>query len=294
MTDYSSELTHIRRLLENNPRGLTITEIANQINVNRNSVAKYLDVMRTSGEVEQRAVGRAKLYFISKRIPLANLLDYSSDIICVLDDDLVITQINRNFSEFFEVDQAEIIGNKLSTILDRGSYDKISELLDHDDNPPIDQIEFNDFYFKPKVIPTVFLDGSSGVTVILGDITKETKTISALTESEDRFHTFVRASTSGLVLTDSELKVIEINDAALQLTGLSRLNVVGKHILDFLPDTEASGRYTSYQEIMNKEKPQTTNEVVFPSSLGGKRVIVSVFSAGAGLGMIVTDISDLA
>ena len=293
MTEYSSELAYIRQLLEKNPRGLTISEVSAHIETNRNSVAKYLDVMLISGEIEQRAVGRAKLFYPSKRIPIANLLDYSSDLICVIDNLHVITQVNSNFLNFFNLKRKEVVGKELSEVLDSKMYKIYSELLDSGLETPIDQVETNDHFFRPKVIPTVFIDGTSGTTIILGDITKEIQTIAALTDSENRFHTFVRAATSGLILTDSELKVIEINEAALKFTGLPREQVMGKHILDFNPDTMTSGRYASYQEILNKNTANTTNLVNLPPSLGGMNLIVSVFSAGSGLGMIVTDISEL-
>jgi PAS domain S-box-containing protein len=293
MTEYKSELNYIRELLNKNPRGLTISEISAHIEVNRNSVAKYLDVMLISGEIEQRAVGRAKLFYPSKRIPIANLLDYSSDLICVIDKNKVITQSNTNFCNFFNLKQKEILGKELSEVFDSKIFNIYSELLDIGLETPIEHIEINDYFFRPNVIPTVFIDGTSGTTIILGDITKEIQTIAALTDSENKFHTFVRAATSGLILFDSELMVIEINDAALKFTGLPREQVMGKHILDFNPDTMTSGRYASYQEILNKNIAHATNMVNLPPSLGGKRVITSVFSAGSGLGMIVTDISEL-
>ena len=125
------------------------------------------------------------------------------------------------------------------------------------------------------------------------DITREIKTIAALEESENRFHTFVRAATSGLMLTDSEFNVIEINDACLELTGLKREQVIGRHILEFNPETVPSGRYEAYKEIRDQKKPYLISEVILPSSLGGKHIIISVFPAGNGIGMIITDISEL-
>jgi PAS domain S-box-containing protein len=293
LTEYNSEFARIRELLEKNPRGLTITEISDHIVVNRNSVAKYLDVMMISGEIEQRPVGRAKIFYPSHRIPIANLLDYSSDLIFVVNEKSIITQANINFYNFFNLKQEEIIGKELSTIFDSKIHSSISELLHGVSGSLPRCIEINDHWFRPKIIPTVFIDGTNGITLIMEDITEEKKTIAALEESDNRFHMFVRAATSGLLLTDSEFRVIEINDAGLNITGLRREQVLGKHILDFPVDTRSSGRFDSYQDISNKKKPFTINEITLPLSLGGKRIIVSVFPAGSGIGMIITDISEL-
>ena len=62
MENYNQELDQIKRFLRGTSKGLTVTEIAHHIQVNRNSVAKYLDILRTSGLVEMKAVGSAKIY----------------------------------------------------------------------------------------------------------------------------------------------------------------------------------------------------------------------------------------
>jgi PAS domain S-box-containing protein len=96
-----------------------------------------------------------------------------------------------------------------------------------------------------------------------------------------------------MVLTDSDFRVIEINDAGLQISGLKREQVIGASILDFDVDTETSGRYELYQDIVNNKINNIVNEITLPESLGGKRVIVSVFPAGSGIGLILTDITGI-
>jgi stage V sporulation protein SpoVS len=94
MNGYQDELSKIKVILKANPLGLTVTDIAKRININRNSVAKYLDVLNISGQVEMRAIGPAKVYYPSQRVPLSALLNYSSDHIVVYNSDLVVVQAN--------------------------------------------------------------------------------------------------------------------------------------------------------------------------------------------------------
>jgi len=292
LTEYNTELARIRELLENNPRGLTITEISNHFKTNRNSIAKYLDIMMISGEIDLRHIGRAKVYYPSHRIPIANLLDYSSDYILVVSEDDVITQANLNFCHFFNGKQEEIIGKNLSEVFSQEIKNLLDALIRNGLVSNL-HVEINNHYFKPKIIPTVFIDGLKGTTLILEDITENVKMINTLIESDNKFHDFTRAATSGLLLTDSEFRIIETNEAGLKITGLSREEVIGKHILDFNKDTKKSGRYDLYQEIVKNKRKYTINEIKLPSELGGKRLIVSVFRAGPGIGMILTDISEL-
>jgi PAS domain S-box-containing protein len=293
LTEYQSELVKIRKLLEKNPRGLTISEISKKIGINRNSVAKYLDVMTISGDIEYRSVGRAKMFYLSKRIPISSLLDYSSDIIFVLNDSNIITQVNQNFIKFFNINPNNIIDKDVSCVFTPGQKSAIIGFEKKEDDMEPVIIEINDHYLKCKIVPTVFSNGAEGNSVILEDITQEQKAMAALKESDRRFHTFVRASTSGMVLTDSDLRVIEINDAGLQISGLKREQVIGTSILDFDVDTESSGRYKLYQDIINNKIRNVVNEITLPKSLREKRVIVSVFPAGSGIGMVLTDITDI-
>jgi response regulator of citrate/malate metabolism len=60
---YQEELTKIKTILKDNPKGMTVTDIARKIQVNRNSVAKYLDILLISGHAEMVTFGPAKVYF---------------------------------------------------------------------------------------------------------------------------------------------------------------------------------------------------------------------------------------
>ena len=79
MSDHQSVINRIKVVLKDNPRGLTIGEISEKININRNSVSKYLEIMLVSGEVDMKSIGRAKLFYLSQRIPISAMLDFYSD-----------------------------------------------------------------------------------------------------------------------------------------------------------------------------------------------------------------------
>lgn len=51
-------------LLADNPRGLTITDIAEELDLTRQTVAKYVEILRAEGTIEQRKIGQAKLNYL--------------------------------------------------------------------------------------------------------------------------------------------------------------------------------------------------------------------------------------
>lgn len=59
-------LSKIKNLLKKDQRGLNIREISEKLNINRNSVAKLLDILTAKEEVEFRIHGRSKIYYLAK------------------------------------------------------------------------------------------------------------------------------------------------------------------------------------------------------------------------------------
>ena len=84
------QISKITKILKDNSRGMTVTQISKEINLNRNSVSKYLEVLLISGHVEMKSYGPAKVFFSSQRVPMSALIDFSSDYMIILDRDLKI------------------------------------------------------------------------------------------------------------------------------------------------------------------------------------------------------------
>ncbi|MDD1719994.1 MAG: PAS domain-containing protein [Methanoregulaceae archaeon] len=172
--------SRIKRLLRANPRGLTITDIASKLKLNRNSVAKYLEILLVSGHVESRSFGTAKVYFLTHRIPISHMLSISPDLVIALDENRRVVYVNDHFLIFFEITRENTIGNHIVDIMSPGLLKStLAVLLQHNiaDNETAREVQFERLAgtstFKVKGIPTVFDDGGRGVTFILEDVTVE-------------------------------------------------------------------------------------------------------------------------
>ncbi|TXT53557.1 MAG: hypothetical protein BAJALOKI2v1_920011 [Promethearchaeota archaeon] len=62
--DYKLEILSI---LEDNPFGLTITEISDKTGFHRNTVSKYVSILEAEGLLNKRKISAARLYFSKKR-----------------------------------------------------------------------------------------------------------------------------------------------------------------------------------------------------------------------------------
>lgn len=178
---YKREIKQIKNLLKDNPRGLTVTSIARKIEMNRNSVAKYLDIMRMSGHVEMKTFGPAKVYFLSHRVPISKMLNHVSDCVIVFDNDLKITLINDAFISFLDVERDEIIGQSMEeTVLKmfRESLELslgINEALNGKKTSKklSFKTEESDIYLKIKAIPTIFESGKNGAALIINKMVQD-------------------------------------------------------------------------------------------------------------------------
>lgn len=192
MDDYQREISLIKQILHENSKGMTVSDIARKISINRNSVAKYLDIMRISGQVEMITFGPAKVFFPARRIPILDLLNYTSDYIIVYDEDFKITMINDAFLKYFRLERSSVLGQ---SVIDKiKDFFKGEEKLlmglkeairgrDFSYNLIITGID-NNLYFKIKVIPTTFEDGQYGATIILKNITDRKLAENALLKSQ--------------------------------------------------------------------------------------------------------------
>ena len=193
MDSYQKELAQIKTILKNNPKGMTVTDIARELQTNRNSVAKYLDVMRVSGHVEMITFGPAKVFFPSRRVPMAMLLDYVSDYILVIDKNLRIIQINDTFLNFLGSTRDSLIDQHLKNInLPFISSPEIQSQVADSLNGKESSKEINfhtldpEHYFIIRFVPTILEDGRHAATIIIQDITQRKIIEDIFQESGDK------------------------------------------------------------------------------------------------------------
>jgi len=247
--DEGEHLRSIKKILRQNPKGLSISEISRKAHLNRNSVSKYLQILLASGKAELRTVGVARVYMPSRRLPVSALLEYSNDLIAVLDRDGEILQINAHFLEFSGLNRDTILGTRIQ---DAGlpvlSTPALRSALA---GPPVEEIVIpevpweNGVVFRAKILPTNFEDGGHGTTVILEDITEEKKAgrirllLASIVESTD--DAILGKSLDGIALS--------WNRAAERLYGYTAEEMIGQPLDRLVPPDRASEMAAIMEEI---------------------------------------------
>ena len=109
-------VNRIKQVLKWNPRGMTISDLTKKMQINRNLIAKNLDMLVISGQVEMQPVGAAKVYFLSQRVPVASMLEFSSDLVIMIDRDERIIFVNEQVPTLLDVQREALIGNRIDVI----------------------------------------------------------------------------------------------------------------------------------------------------------------------------------
>lgn len=182
MAGKENEQERIRSLLKIHPKGLTIEEVSQKLSLNRATAAKYLNSLVMSGQADLRNLGPAKLFSLTQRLPLTNLLSLASDLILIMDSDAFVREVNDRFLQVFQIPRDVIKGVKIehSPLGAYFSADHIAAMQSAIDGT--DRSLDVDFttngeqrYFRMKCMPLVFDEGGHGAGMILEDITEMKK-----------------------------------------------------------------------------------------------------------------------
>jgi len=228
------EFTRIQDVLREHPLGLSIKEISAAVSMSRNSVAKYLEVLTVSGQLELRHVGNAKLYTLSRRVPVGNLLNHAGELIIVLDNDLRIVQASDSFCGFTGLSRAKILNARLSSLpaplLSSGEERDLLILL-HGGPSLKKEIRAvrngDEVFFHGRFIPSLLESGVAGVTVLLEDITDRVRAERATLERDRLLHTIFHIPTTPQFYLDRNRKVVYWDRALEIMTGIKAEEMVG-------------------------------------------------------------------
>lgn len=225
----------ILQILKWNPRGMTISDISSKMRLNRNLVSKYLDMLLVSGQAEVRMVGTAKVYSLAPRVPISDLLDFSSDMVIVLDSSHTIQRVNEPVLRVLDERRDAVIGMDIAESKNPFLCALNGQLSTPGSGNPVREITdirctLNDekYHFRVKQIPTVFEDGSQGITFIAEDITEQAAYQENLAMSEARYRGIVEDQTEFIVRFLPDNSLIFANEAYARYLDRKKEDLIGQ------------------------------------------------------------------
>ena len=232
--DIRDESARILAVLKEYPYGLSIKEISAQVGLSRNSAAKYLDVLAATGQLELRHVGNAKLYTLSQRVPVGNIINYARELIAVLDRSLQIVEASDSLCAFAGRSREAILHTRLSehpvALLHPAEENELPALLSSSVSwkKEIRLVRGGDeMFFNGRFIPTTLQNGEPGITLILEDITARYTAERAMQERDRLLHTLFQIPTMPRFFIDKYHKVVFWDRALEIMTGFKTEQMVG-------------------------------------------------------------------
>lgn len=214
---------------------MTVTDIAHEININRNSVAKYLDILLISGQAEMVTFGPAKVYFPSTRVPLSTILNFTHDYIALLNKELQILQVNENLLNVLGIDRDDIIGRSIDSFTNQ--FFQIPEIAQNSHQAlngktvTIEKQYTDDnltSYLAIQHIPTTYDNGEPGVTLIIEDITSQRHAEATMRRIAQEWDTTFNAITDMVFIRDNDYNIVRANKAFADFLHLNPEQCIGK------------------------------------------------------------------
>jgi PAS domain-containing protein len=193
------------------PKGQTITNIAKKLKMNRNLVAKNLDLLLISGQVEAELAGTAKVYTLSQRVPISAMLEFSSDYVLMLDAEHRVIQLNEPLLTFLKEEHNTLVG-KAVTEIDHPFFRSLPvrrpENTGETSREKVTEVSVvlseGSFCFRVKQVPTVFEDGKQGITCIIENITGKKEAEARISRYIENLEFLTRTSARFADMEDDE------------------------------------------------------------------------------------------
>ncbi len=256
----------IKQYIRCYPRGMTISALSSKMKMNRNLIAKYLDMLLISGQLEMQTLGTAKVYFLSHRVPISAMLEFSSDYVVVLDTEQRVIQVNEPVLKLLNEKREALVGKKISEInnpfficLPTPEPVKNGQIADEKITETSSVFNGETLHFRVKLVPTAFEDGDQGVTFIIEDITAQKTYEETLQMNEARYRGIVEDQTEFITRFRPDGTLIFVNNSYAHYLGEKQFELQGKHHIPGICDEDRMAVSQTVQSL-DAERPMVSIE----------------------------------
>jgi PAS domain S-box-containing protein len=174
------------------------------------------------------------------------LMDATSDMAFLIDSDTRLLAFNDAFVNALGANKDELLGRTMMDVLEmrKGSANRPVSALSYQRAAMLQSViatgsgmsfleEYGGRHLQHTLRPILGVnDKVERVAVFSRDVTDQLQGEKDLVESEERFRGFMEQSSDGLLLSDEEGRIIEVNRAALEELGVEKGAILGMAVWD--------------------------------------------------------------
>lgn len=175
MDDKNDSKSKILNELEDSASGLTITQLAKEIEINRNTVSKYLGILEAEDLVRKKKIGKALLYLSTKRKYLRRSLvnSFIQALLHALKDNYpneeeTFKNVGRNLLDYFEFSLGDVYTKEFEKIKKTSNSEAYLQLFKEfynsfdffQDDLDLSLVELSSHKVRYRIKNSEFLDNS--------------------------------------------------------------------------------------------------------------------------------------
>ena len=215
----------------------------------RKLIDSYDSVQKSKLELEQKQhemelqnheLKNAQIQIEESRKKYIKLYDFAPSGYFTISRSGKIIDINIKGAKFFEKHPNEIINsdfNKLIAPEILAEFENFLMLIFENKSHSGCELKLNPINGKTiyAYLEGAILDNENTCLISMIDITDRKEAQIALKESEELYHSLLKTSPDGIIITDLKGIITEASNIALKLLGNSNLEIEGTHFINFIP-----------------------------------------------------------
>ena len=263
------------------------------ISIIRDAKGDPLSILCSGRDITERRKAQETIRMSEEKYRL--MFDLSPAAIIILDTEGNITDINEFGMSIAGYSRDELIGKPffdLKGMMNEEDLEKYVEVLplvlEGKKIPPLEvraKSRTGEMHWIEAYAGTLRKDGEiTAIQVIAKEITDRKKAEDSLKESEEKYRTVFAMSPEAIILLDLEGNVLEINDFALNISGVKREDVVGKSFtkLAFVNEKDIERQVELLPALLAGEPVKSLETEVTSAGKGKRWIEASVSLLGKG------------
>ena len=206
-------------------------------------------ILRRPEKLERLVKERTKALKTSEK-KYRSVIERVSDAFVALDVNWVYTYVNEKAGELLGRKPEKLVGENIWKEFPEGinqpfyhAYYRAMETQEYqymeEYYPPFDR------WFENHIYPS-----QDGLTIFFKDVTEIKQITLELKNKEEKYRTLIEQASDGIVITDLEGIIIEVNNSIKRMIGYEEEEMIGYHLTRYLPETDIDLMPLRIHELM--------------------------------------------